>query len=178
MLVEAAFEIGLRAPMAEMAGRLVDYIYTTLDARTQGPNKPLPGVQHEYWPESRPWGAEGYGWGTFALYLVTRTMFGFRERLDGRPGFILAPSVPAALMQPGKTYVVHNLKVHGHTFDLATGVGDEERLDVELRFATKTPAKVRVSDADSDEVLVESERPAGVRFPAKNFGAFNVLFET
>ncbi len=178
MLVEAAFEIGLRAPMAEMAGRLVDYIYTTLDARTQGPNKPLPGVQHEFWPESRSWGAEGYGWGTFALYLVTRTMFGFRERLDGRPGFILAPSLPAALMQPGKTYVVHNLKVHGHMFDLATAVGDEERLDIELRLATKTPAKVRVSDADSDEVVFEGKRPASVRFPTKNFGAFNVLFET
>jgi len=185
MLIEAAFEAGLRAPMGELARRLVDYIYTTIDARTQGPNMPLPGVQHEYWPESRTWGAEGYGWGTFSIYLVLRTMFGFRERLDGRPGFIVAPSVPGTLMQPDKRYVVHGLKVHGHTFDLAYSVVDEQWMEIEVTFAgDAAPANVRVNDARTEETLFQGKRhdavhrPASVSFSAKNFGAFDVLFET
>ncbi len=179
MLVEAAFEIGLRKPMAELARRLVDHIYAVTDARTQGPKMPLPGVQHEFWPESRTWGAEGYGWGAFSLFLVIRTMFGFRERLDNRPGFVVAPSVPKSLMQPDRVYIVHNLKAHGYTFDLAYTVVDKQWLEVEVKFAEgAAPAKVRASDARNDEVLFQGERPASVPFSAKNFGAFNVLFET
>jgi hypothetical protein len=179
MLVEAAFDIGLRAPMAAMAHRLVDYIYTTLDARTQEPRMPLPGIQHEYWPELRSWGTEGYGWGAYSISLVIRIMLGFRERLDGRPGFTLAPSLPAALMQPGKQYVLHNMKVCGRTFDLAYRIANEQQLEAKIKFAAgAAPGSVRVTDARDNKVLFEGKRPASASFTARNFAAFDVTFET
>jgi hypothetical protein len=178
-LVETAFQIGLRGRMADLAYRLVDYIYPTLDARTHEPRMPLPGIQHEYWPELRSWGTEGYGWGTFSISLVIRTMLGFRERLDGRPGFILAPSLPDPLMQPGKRYVLHNMKVCGHTFDLAYRIGDGHQLEAELKFtAGAAPGSVRVTDTQDNKVLFEAKRPASASFTARNLSAFDVTFET
>lgn len=178
MLVEAAFETGLRGPMAEVARRVVDYVYTTIDARTQKPRMPLPGVEHEYWPQSSAWGAECYGWGTFGLSLVIRTMFGFRERLDGAAGFIVAPSVPEALMEAEKTYVLHNLRAHGRTFDLAFSVVDEPWMEVEVTFHTDAPpASVRVVDAQSGEVLFQGDAPPKAVFSARNFGTYDVLFD-
>jgi hypothetical protein len=179
MLVEAAYETGQRAPMAELAKRLADHIYTTTDARTHGPHRPLPGVQHEYWPPMRTWGAECYGWGTFGLYVVIRTMFGFRERLDARPGFVVAPSIAAPMMQQGKVYAIHNLKAHGALFDLVCNIADESAMTVEVRFSgDEPPARVRIADAANDEILVENKRPGAAAFSARNFGAYDVLFDS
>jgi len=176
MLAEAAFETGLRGPLAELSRRLVDYIYGAIDARTQAPAMPLPGVQHEFWPQSRSWAAEGYGWGTFSLYLVMRTMFGFREALEGGSGFVLAPSVPTSLMQPGGAYSIHNLKAHGCMFDLGYTIEDETTLGVTITFSDEAvPATVRVTDAGG-QVVVESGSSAPVQFSVKNFGTLHVGF--
>ncbi|MBN1918900.1 MAG: hypothetical protein JW889_13420 [Verrucomicrobia bacterium] len=177
MLVEAAYETGLRAPMAELARRLVDYIYTTIDARTQQPLMPLPGVQHEFWPESRTWGAECYGWGTFGLSLVMRTMFGFRERPDAKPGFVLAPSLPKALMKDDRTYVLHNLKAHGRTFNLVFAVVDEPWLEVKATFRGEAPRTLHIADAQTGEVVLQADATTPATFPVENFGTYNVLFD-
>jgi hypothetical protein len=106
-------------------------------------------------------------------------MLGFRERLDGRPGFILAPSLPDPLMQPGKRYVLHNMKVCGHTFDLAYRIGDGHQLEAELKFtAGAAPGSVRVTDTQDNKVLFEAKRPASASFTARNLSAFDVTFET
>jgi hypothetical protein len=128
---EAAAFAGLGEEMAEVVATTANRVY----ARTNGPgivpagtrrsnmpeayNYRIPGTSNEFWPVEpaglAECGSEAYGWGATLPTLIIRNIFGFREGADG---FTLAPTLPAALRVPGKSYTITNLRYRSYRFDL------------------------------------------------------------
>ncbi len=134
MLAESAYQVGCSRELAETAAERVQHIYSALDANRIRKNMPLPGVQHEYWPTGKVWGAEGYGWGALGITLIIRYMAGWREDgpLAGNT-FTLAPAMPKKLMKPGRTYELNYLPALSSRFDLSYTVARGSAMKVKIR---------------------------------------------
>lgn len=133
MLAESAYQVGCSSELAEVAAERVQHVYSALDAKRVRKNMPLPGVQHEYWPTGRVWGAEGYGWGALSITLIIRYMAGWREDgpLAGKT-FSLAPAMPKKLMKTGRTYNLNYLPALSSRFDLSYTVAGGGVLKVKV----------------------------------------------
>ena len=137
MLAESTYRVGCSEMLSTMASERIAHIYAATDARRVTRTGPLPGVQHEYWPDRPAWGAEGYGWGTFGIALLVRYLAGWREEgqsLDD-PGFTLAPALPTQLCRRGRVLHLHNLPALSRRFDLSYTVkpGGEMGLTVRMQ---------------------------------------------
>ena len=176
MLVESAFNTGQRASLSSLAYKLVNYIYTSIDAPEQKPAMPLPGIQHEFWPTSRTWGAEGYGWGCFSVFLVLRSMIGFRESDREEDSFMLCPSMPVDFMSPGAEYAVANLKYRKLKFDLKYAVQNEKELTVHMNFISGAEdTSVKVLDHNTAQVHFDGKLTENrLKFNADNFSDYLV----
>ena len=176
MLAESAFNTGTRKELSQLAYRLVDYIYSSIDAREQKPAMPLPGVEHEFWPMSRNWGAEGYGWGCFSIFMVIRTMFGFRESDEDEDSFLLCPSLAKALLVHGRKYAITNLKYRKLVFNLTYTVKNQREFAVDLEFKKGFQGrKVKIVDYNTSQVHFDGAlNGRTATFNADNFSDYLV----
>jgi len=161
VLAESAYRLGCPRELAAMAAERVEHVYAALDAPRAGRRGPLPGVQHEYWPDKPVWGAEGYGWGALCVALVVRYLGGWRE--DGPlagEGFTLAPALPRRLARPGAVLRLHNLPALGRRFDLTYEVGAGGRLSVRLERRAGPPCRIALSAGDGAVLAAPGRRAA------------------
>ena len=177
MLAESAFNAGVRNSLGWVAYRIVDYVYSAIDVREQKPAMPFPGVEHEFWPMSRTWGAEGYGWGCFSIFLILRTLFGFRESEEDEDSFLLCPSLAKELMVPGKIYEIKKLKYRDISFDLKYIIQNKREFGVEIRLRKGAgKAEVKVVEFKTAQTHFEGVPEKGiVKFNADNFSDYLIV---
>jgi hypothetical protein len=190
LVLEAALLAGERALAGRVAAEIVGRVYDELDAREiASPAHPTPGVAREYWPlDLDSWAScEGYGWGANTASLLMRQIFGFLEgpyledlapRADtttdsaarGPAGwrvrrlqFRLAPSLPPALLVPGREYRVASLPYRGARLTLgyrveppSTGAADRPG-NLALLVSAGGPTHCQVAD-EGGERIYSSER--------------------
>jgi hypothetical protein len=188
---EAAWNAGLRALASETVFGIGNRIYSRWDARATRPvgrheaalpspyNYRIPGVANEFWPleleADNPGGAEHYGWGATLPAMIIRNVIGFREQGDGaaKEAFLLAPALPPALMQPGRTYGIRNLHFRGTRNEVRYQILGGDRLTVRLTSrGARGPIRIR----DEAGALIASG-PEEVRFEARNGAVYEVAFQ-
>ncbi|HEY3107428.1 MAG TPA: hypothetical protein VGL23_01660, partial [Chloroflexota bacterium] len=135
-VLEAALQAGQRGWAAETAAGLLERVWRATDAPRHEPGRPLPGVAHEHWPPEGEWHTEGYGWGATTVLLFIRYVAGLRDEPDSDE-LALEPSLPRALLVPGRTYRVLNLPWRGQRLDLAYSVGPDGSLSVEKSWSRR-----------------------------------------
>jgi hypothetical protein len=195
---EAGWNAGMRDFIAEELVKVGERIYARTDARETSRvserypdrlpapyNYRIPGVSNEFWPvklDGHPIlnGCENYGWGATFPSLVIRNIIGFRETEDG---FIVAPALPDALFETGKTYSITNLNYRGNIVDVSytPGVGAHggaPKISVHLSLRLQTPGAVTISD-ETGNALVGAHRDALAKaveivFDATNGGVYHV----
>ncbi|HEY3267935.1 MAG TPA: trehalase family glycosidase [Armatimonadota bacterium] len=144
---EAGQTAGLGALMAEVVGATADRVYARTNGKAIVPieTRPgrmpdayrfrIPGTSNEFWPMDPAalpeCGSEAYGWGATLPTLILRNIIGFREDSNG---FTLAPTLPAALMVPGRSYTVTSLRCRACRFDLTLEPLSETAVRVTVRL--------------------------------------------
>lgn len=192
--VEAAWNAGMRPLAARTVAEIGDRIYTRLDGRTvRGIGKAktdlpsrfayrIPGVAGEYWPpedEAVYLGAENYGWGATLPTLVIRNILGFREVKGSRNDeFLLAPQLPASLLDAGKTFGITNLKFRGLRTGLTYESLGSSRLAITLLPAEPMAKRMTVRD-QAGRVLASTNiaTSASLRFDGTNGNVYTVTLE-
>ncbi len=185
---EAAWTAGLRRLAGEATADIADRIYPRTDAREPlfyEPEKPfvyrVPGVACEYWPlaaETEP-GGENYGWGATLPLHVIRSIVGFRETEDvAARAFLLAPALPARLMQPGRRYGLRNLTYRDMDLTVSYFVESNEQLDARVEYATTHDVYVTISDATGNTVAEQNDeaRRGTLTFRARNGEVYTLRF--
>lgn len=176
-LVEAAWTAGERLLAAQVLVDIGNRIYARTDARAVP--EPLefnaasladqygfriPGVAGEYWPLSLEGdiypGGECYGWGATLPLFVIRSIIGFREAAHpDEECFHLAPALPAALFEPGKSYGVTNLQYRGSTNDVLYTLQADGKMLVRLTCRLASPRIVNLVD-EAGLLLAQAKDPA------------------
>ncbi|MBK8021955.1 MAG: hypothetical protein IPK19_11155 [Chloroflexi bacterium] len=176
---EAAWNAGLRTFAAKVLAETADRIYARTARRDlsyetgavstglpQRFNYRIPGVANEFWPLSiennpNPGGCENYGWGATMPTLLIRNLIGFREDTStDAMQFILAPTLPQALLAGSKRYRGCNLHYRDATFDVDLTVRSEDSLEVTLTFKSTITNHVMIL-YESDQVLREQSEVHG-----------------
>ena len=125
-----------------------------------------PGVAAEWWPylrnsEASHWsrGCENYGWGGTFPTLLIRNLVGFREIDDlDSDRFCLAPALPKALFEEGKTYGIINVSYRGNRIDLDYTILPNDGIRVQLTHSSPRPVTIIISD-ESGNTVAETETP-------------------
>jgi len=130
-------------------------------------------------------GCENYGWGATFPSLVIRNLIGFREleeAADGCPatGFLLAPTLPAALFETGKTYGITNLRCGDCRFDVRCTIQAGGRLAIHLTcHLPPAPLTITVR-GEEGSVLAQAGGLAVTHeldFEAANGGTLRITWE-
>lgn len=191
---EAAWNAGQRKLAAEVVGRTADRAYRRTDARQTKSIAPfqstlppeyqyrIPGIANEFWAldADNPGGCENYGWGATLPTLILRNIVGFREFEDpSTNAFVLAPSLPSALMKPGAHYEVKNLRLRPVIATVAFEVLDAARMNVRLHITGKL--KSAAVAATGGKVLATAGMESGkasLEFSAMNGDVYTFKFQT
>jgi len=175
MLTESLYQLGCSQRLTEVCTDRVEHVYSALDARRSRPDRPLPGVQHEYWPDKGRWGAEGYGWGTFGIAMVLRYIAGWRE--DGplaSTRWTLAPAMPKMLLRKGRCYRLANLPALSRRFELTYTASGGGRLDLRLAACDGRPCRGLTLRDAAGNVLARSGRDGVVSASIQNHKRYEV----
>ncbi len=156
---EAAWNAGRHQLISDALFTVADRVYSRLDVRDvvwldrETMHNRIPGVSYEFWPcdDRIPGGgSENYGWGATMPINIIRGIFGFHESSDpGVSGFVLTPTIPTALLTPGRSYGITRLRYRGLEFDLMCTVGDGGTLDVELDFRSESGVTLHAGAASA-----------------------------
>jgi hypothetical protein len=182
---EAAWNAGLRTFLADVLADIADRVYSRTDSPAvlyKDADKlfsyRVPGVANEYWPVAEiPAGGENYGWGATLPMDLIRSVIGFRETPDpGRPGFILAPSIPTRLREAGRRYAISHLCWRDVTFRVTVDVVDAERIHVELEYCSRRAVGPVVCDSAGRAICERKRRSktGRVAFDAENGAVYAV----
>lgn len=123
VVAESASAAGWHDLAGRYAARIVDRVYRANDRRMLGEApRPTPGTAPEFWPLDLADfnGSDGYGWGATTTSLWVRQIFGFQDGADpNESSFVLAPSLPSDLLQPGRRFGFAAIPYRGRRLDLA-----------------------------------------------------------
>jgi len=148
----------------------------------------LPGVAAEWWPYLRKgkndiWarGCENYGWGATFPTLLIRNIIGFRE-IDNlkKDQFHIAPALPSAMFEIGRTYGIANLSYRGCKIDVSYKVLDDKKLIVNLKCESQDKIKTLITD-EAGKVKAKSkgyDNVAELKFRGDNGGLYTVTIES
>jgi len=196
---EAAWNAGQRKLLAEVLVNTGDGIFPGMDSREVFPVKShscpglpeeysyrTPGVAGEWWPHLRKqdgkpdeWsrGCENYGWGATFPTLLIRNLIGFREVNNLKQSqFHLAPALPPAMFEIGKTYGITNLCFRGYRINVDYTIMSEDIVRVHLKCRSPRNVVLRITD-DHGDVVVESDhygRITDLSFDGENGGLYTV----
>ncbi len=88
-------------------------------------------------------GHEVYGWGCTTAQILIRHLLGFQESADtSAVVFDLAPSIPKALLEAGRTYAIDNVHYRGVGFNLRYTIASDSELDTKIEWHKGRKCKV------------------------------------
>lgn len=176
---EAATAAGWFGFAGRFARRIVDRVYASNDRRTLADApRPTPGAAPEFWPLDLAEfnGSDAYGWGATTTSLWVRQIFGFLEA-ESSAGldFILAPSLPPALLARGRRFGFTNFPYRGWRLDIAYEVpaaGLMATIESDRRFSAS------IEGPDGRSVPIGADTGGRITFPVTNGEAFRVALRT
>lgn len=189
---EAAWNAGLKTFNAEEVAKVGNRIYPRLDKRNIQPllsknfakmlpepySYRIPGVSNEFWPigEDKSAGCENYGWGATLPTLIIRNIIGFREFNDGKQnGFYLSPSLPANLVQSGKTLGMDHLDYRNSRINISYTLGANDNINVKLNLSQ--PAATAVKILNEKKQTIKSSGTKDISFSIKNGETYSVVVQ-
>ncbi len=185
---EAAWNAGEQLLAAEAIKNIADRVYARTDSRALlfvRKGEPfayrIPGIANEFWPvERRPAGGENYGWGATLPGYIIRDIVGFRETEDlNGNSFYLAPAIPQAFTEKGRSYGITNLKYYRMQFDLNYRMETGSRMQTELTIKNHTVPDIEIWNG-AQKVTVRMRKRKGetiILFEAENGARYRVKFK-
>ncbi len=143
---------------------------------------PIPGVAAEQWRnrDGKPAGMENYGWGaTLPIHLI-RGVIGYRDLPPGarESGFLLAPSLPSKVLQPGNRLGMRNLHFANVDFEVMYQVKENGRLQTTLTWRSPTPAALTARIEGKKVAGSGWKQTAGsLSYVIENYGTSEIILQ-
>jgi len=172
IFTEAAWNSGLRVFISKIVADTCNRVFLRIDAKdlrkntsqVQLPDKykfRIPGVADEFWPipDTNSGGCENYGWGATLPTLIIRNIIGFREAdcMDN-DCFILAPAIPADMVQLDREYGIENLNYRSSKINVNYKMINDKEIAISVHAATKDDKGIEITDNNGCIAAVTSER--------------------
>lgn len=141
---------------------------------------PIPGVAAEQWRnrEGKPAGMENYGWGaTLPIHLI-RGVIGYRDLPASAKenGFLLAPSLPSRVLQPGNRSGMRNLHFANIDFEVMYEVKENGQLQTTLTWRSPTPAALTIRINGKKVAASAGKQTSGLLvYPIQNHGISEII---
>jgi hypothetical protein len=175
VVAEAASATGWHEFAGRYARRIVERVYAANDRRTLADApRPTPGTAPEFWPLDLAEfnGSDGYGWGATTSSLWIRQIFGFQ---DAEPSpnvtFVLAPSLPAEFLRPGRCFGFANLPYRGLRLAIGYQVVDDGLL---ATVSANRATKAQVVGPNGEAFAGQLSSAGELRFRVTNNAAHRV----